>query len=102
MNDPLGMFRDGAIAAVFQRVPSIEKAVVFGSRAKGTHTQYSDVDIALFGEVGLLEVEEVRCELDELPLIYKFDVVAYNRIENVELRGHIDRVGVAVYERNLK
>jgi len=92
----------GDISAVFNEHPSIEKAVVFGSRAKGTHTQYSDVDIALYGDVRFLEVEETRCELDELPLIYKFDVVAYNLVENTALREHIDRVGVVVYERSLK
>jgi len=88
------------MSAVFNAHPSIEKAVVFGSRAKGTHTRYSDVDIALYGEVGLLEVEETRCELEELPLVYKFDVVAYNLIENEALREHIDRVGAVVYERS--
>ena len=99
MDDPRGMFGGGAVAAVFQGVPSIEKAVVFGSRAKGNNTRHSDVDIALYGDVGFLEVEEVCCQLDELPFIQKFDVVAYHHITNAALREHIDRVGAVVYEK---
>lgn len=37
--------------------------------------------------------------LDELPLPYKFDVSDYYRIDNQELREHIDRVGRIIYSR---
>jgi len=99
MADRLGLENVSAIAAVFENTPAIEKAVVFGSRAKGSHAQYSDVDIALYGDIDFMEVENVCCRLDELPLIYKFDVAAYNLTKNAALREHIDRVGVVIYER---
>jgi len=99
MADRLGLENISVIAAVFENTPAIEKAAVFGSRAKGSHTQYSDVDIALYGDMDFMEVENVRCRLDELPLIYKFDVVACNLIKNAALREHIDRVGVVIYEK---
>lgn len=84
---------------VFSENLSIEKAVLFGSRAKGTAWDGSDIDIAIFGINDELVAERIATELDELPLPYKFDIKAYNRIENSALREHIDRVGIVIYER---
>jgi len=99
MIDKLGIENIDAISAVFKEAAFVQKAVVFGSRAKGNYAAYSDVDIALYGNIDFLEVESVSCELDELPFIYKFDVVAYNLVKNASLREHIDRVGVVIYKR---
>ena len=38
------------IHTVFSRFPAIEKAVLYGSRAKGTHKTGSDIDLTLYGE----------------------------------------------------
>ncbi|HEY5769826.1 MAG TPA: nucleotidyltransferase domain-containing protein [Terrimicrobium sp.] len=37
------------VAGVFRRHPEIRSVKLFGSRAKGTHTPHSDVDLALWG-----------------------------------------------------
>jgi predicted nucleotidyltransferase len=79
--------------------PAIQKASVFGSRAESRQSACSDVDIALYGSLGAIEAETVRCELDELPFIYKFDIVAYNSLSSVTLKEHIDKAGVVIYER---
>lgn len=78
------------------------KAVLFGSRAKGKERRYSDIDIALFGDLTSHETELIACDLEELPIIQKFDIVAYNSIKNAALREHIDRVGQIIYERVLR
>ena len=90
-----------AIIAVLEEIPSVQKAVLFGSRAKGTAKPHSDVDIALYGNVDVFEAEDVSCRLNELPFIQKFDVVAFNLVENAELREHIERVGVEIFTRRL-
>jgi len=87
------------IAKVFDGYDKIEYAILYGSRAKGNFAPYSDIDIALGGNLTPLEAEEIICRLDELPFAYTFDVVAYDSIKNYSLREHIDRVGVVVYER---
>jgi uncharacterized protein len=88
-----------AIAAVLEGTSSVQKAVLFGSWAKGCATSRSDVDIALYGNVGALETEDIACRLDELPFIQKFDVVAFDSVENAELREHIERIGVEIFTR---
>jgi predicted nucleotidyltransferase len=76
----------------------VERAVVFGSRAKGMHKKYSDVDICLFGEMEALDAQRVESALDDLNVIYEFDVVSYGEIMDDALKEHIDRVGVEFYK----
>lgn len=37
------------ICGVFRRHPNIEKVLIFGSRAKGTYSEGSDIDLAAVG-----------------------------------------------------
>ena len=37
------------ICSVFRRYPNIEKVLIFGSRAKGTYSEGSDIDLAAVG-----------------------------------------------------
>ena len=38
------------ICGVFRRYPNIEKVLIFGSRAKGTYSEGSDIDLAAVGD----------------------------------------------------
>ena len=38
------------ICSVFRRFPNIDKVLIFGSRAKGTYSEGSDIDLAAVGE----------------------------------------------------
>lgn len=87
------------IEGVFERYPMVESVRLFGSRAKGAHSERSDVDLAIYGPVSNLEAERIRADLDELPLPYHFDVQAFDRIAFQPLREHIERVGVVLYRR---
>jgi len=85
------------LAQVFKAHPEISEVRLFGSRAKGTHTPQSDFDLALWGEISALKAESIAAELDELPLPYRFDVVAFDLIKFQPLRDHIERVGLRLY-----
>lgn len=76
---------------------NIDRAVVFGSRAKGNWRENSDIDIAVFGAG--VNVGSLAAQLDELPMPYKFDIVDYNSINSCALRQHIDRVGIELYKK---
>ena len=88
-----------SIIETFRNDSRILGAAVFGSRAKGNYKTYSDVDIVLYGNLNLIDVENVIDKLEELPLVYKFDVAAYELITNPELRRHIERVGISIYAK---
>jgi uncharacterized protein len=85
------------ITQVFRRHPEVVAVRVFGSRAKGTHTPRSDVDLAVWGDVDAIGAEAISAELDELPLPYRFDVKPFELIRLQALREHIERVGLPVY-----
>lgn len=87
------------ISAVFRRHPEIQSVALFGSRAKGTHTERSDVDLALWGDVDELAAQSIAADLDDLPLPYRFDVKPFAAIKLRALREHIERVGVRIYSQ---
>jgi uncharacterized protein len=89
------------IFAVLASFPAVESATLFGSRAKGTHKDYSDIDIAVFGDLSFLDVERLIADLDEQPTMFKFDVVSYHQLKNKRLKDHIDRVGIPIYSRSI-
>lgn len=84
------------IRSVLARFPHVTRAVVFGSRAKGTYKVNSDVDIAVDGDISPLEAESLRGDLEELPIANRFDVVSLPHVTNDALREHIERVGVKI------
>ncbi|WP_417359733.1 nucleotidyltransferase domain-containing protein [Galbibacter sp.] len=88
------------INAVFNKRKAIEKAILYGSRAKGNYKSYSDIDLTLIGDnLTLNEQFTIETELDDLLLPYKIDLSIYHRIENQDLIDHIDRIGKVFYER---
>lgn len=86
------------IRGVLTRHTAVRGAVLYGSRAKGTATAASDIDLALDGIDDPLGAEAIASELDELPLPYRFDVRALAAIEYGPLREHIARVGQQIYK----
>jgi len=85
------------ISDVFHRHPEISKVMVFGSRTMERFQDYSDVDLAIWGEVNLNVIGRIMRELDELPLPYSFDVKAYEMINYAPLKHHIDKFGKILY-----
>lgn len=88
------------IVAVFAQYSSIEKAVIYGSRAKGNYRIGSDIDIALYGEQLTYEqLSKVETVLDDLLLPYTMDICIFSHIESQSLLEHINRVGKVFYQR---
>jgi uncharacterized protein len=88
------------IREVFLRFPEVEKAVLYGSRAKGNARPGSDIDLTLFGSrLDQEKVGQIDDALDDLFLPYRFDLSIFSRIAHSDLLDHIRRVGVTFYER---
>ena len=96
-NAPLTAGELEMLRGVLRRHAQVRSAWVFGSRAKGTHTARSDVDLAVTGNVPPLAAEAIASELEELPLPYKFEVHSLRHIQHRPLRELIRRVGIAIY-----
>jgi predicted nucleotidyltransferase len=88
------------ITYVFAKYKNIDKAVLYGSRAKGNYKAGSDIDIAIFSvDINLTELNKLSTELDDLLLPYIFDLTIHQQIKNKDLLEHISRVGVEIYKR---
>lgn len=89
------------IHAVLRRHPQVQRAVLYGSRAKGCAKPGSDIDLTLVGadDLTLDVLYRISWELEELPLPYTFDLSLFHQIDDPELVEHIRRVGVVFYHR---
>ena len=86
------------ICDVFKRYPQVEKAVLYGSRAKATHKTGSDIDLTLHGGTDLTLHVLLRIA-DDLLLPYTFDLSIFHDITDPDVTEHIRRVGVTMYEK---
>ena len=64
--------------------------LLFGSRAKGTATERSDIDIAVSG---IPDTENLREKLDNLPTLYTIDLVNLDGCGNQLLLEDIRKYG---------
>lgn len=88
------------ICGVFARFPEIEKAVLYGSRAKGNFKTGSDIDLTLYGAALTPDLRSaIASELDDLLLPYTIDLSLFDELDHAELQQHIERVGQVFYER---
>ena len=88
------------LCAVFAGFPAVEKAVLYGSRAKGNFKTGSDIDLTLYGEALTSDLcSAVASALDDLLLPYTIDLSVFEELNHAKLREHIERVGVLFYER---
>lgn len=101
MNHGLSEATVERIRGVLAHFPEVEKAVLYGSRAKGTHRPGSDIDLTLYGnsleQTHLARIDEA---LDELLLPYQMDLSLFASLTHPALLDHIRRVGVVMYERS--
>ena len=89
------------ICGLLAKYPQVEKAVLYGSRAKGNHKNGSDIDLTLYGreDLTLNMLYRIMNEMDDLLLPYSFDLSIFHQINDPDVIDHIQRVGVVFYER---
>ncbi len=88
------------IISVIAKNYRVEKAVLYGSRAKGTFRPFSDVDITLIGSrLQRYDLNSIILAMDDLLLPYEFDISLFSALKNENLIDHINRVGVVIFQR---
>lgn len=85
---------------VFSSYDQIIEVVLYGSRAKGTHQEGSNIDLVLKGEnIEFYLLQKIRNNIDNLLLHYLVDVTILSSIKNKQLIEHIERIGVIIYSK---
>jgi predicted nucleotidyltransferase len=90
-----------AIQSVLRLHPKISRAILYGSRAKGTYRPGSDIDLTLQGEgLTLTDLLCISNELDDLLLPYTIDLSLFDSLQEPTLLAHIARIGVELFSRS--
>ena len=92
-NLPERVFRE---ITMFAKKHSIQKVILFGSRARGTHRVRSDIDIAVYGGNFDSFYWDIKENVHSLLI---FDIVEADGDISEELREEIVKDGVVIYEK---
>lgn len=68
----------------------IEKVGLFGSRATGLYRYNSDIDLVIYGSLEESDIDRIFTLLNDSYLPFKTDVQAYDLINYLPIRSHID------------
>lgn len=82
----------------FKQNPYVELVKIYGSRAKGTYKNGSDIDFAIWFKEGG-KISAIRWDLEELPTPYLFDVTDYKTLTHEGMKKNIDEDGKEFYKR---
>lgn len=87
------------LIAFLSKQEKIEKAILYGSRAKGNFTEGSDIDITVIApEMTFSEYLGLLAQVDEMDISQKIDLTMYEFLgENV--KEHIKRAGIEIYSK---
>ena len=78
------------------RKHSVTKVILFGSRARGTNTERSDIDIAVYGG----DFDSFYWNIKEnVHSLLMFDVIEADSSISEELKKEIEKDGVTIYEK---
>lgn len=80
----------------FAQKYSVTKIILFGSRARGTNTERSDIDIAVYGGNFDGFYWDVKEKINSLLM---FDIVHADSSISDELIKEIEKDGVVIYEK---
>lgn len=83
----------------FGHYPDIQRVLIFGSLAKGYEQPGADIDLAVVAPtLDDSAFARVWAEIDALPLIFKVDLVHWDRLSNVRLKQKIQSEGRVFFE----
>ena len=80
---------------------NVERAIVYGSRAKGNYKPFSDIDLTLCGD-GLTQTDILRIadRFEDSNLPYMFDISDFSKLTNPDLIDHIERRGITIFQNH--
>lgn len=86
------------LLSYFKSKPEILLVKIYGSRAKGTFNNGSDIDFAIWADENT-NFSKIAGELYDLPTPYKFDVTDYKTLTNENLKASVDKDGIEFYKK---
>lgn len=83
---------------IFDRYPQVEQVKVYGSRAKNTFQERSDIDLVVYGQtIDRVILGKINQDLEESDLPYLVDLQQYESLTNQDLIQEIDRFSISIF-----
>ena len=87
------------IVATITKTPSVQKIILFGSRAKGDAEERSDMDIAIIAPtISDREWLDLCERIEKIDTLLAIDIARYDTAGN-KFQEKINQEGVVIYER---
>ncbi len=80
----------------YAKQSDINKIILFGSRARGDHSERSDIDIAVTGGDFDTFYWNVR---EKVHSLLTFDIINLDKTITAELQTEIEKDGITIYEK---
>lgn len=91
---------DETIAKIIRTIKQckrVEGILLYGSRAKGSYREFSDIDLTLIGDhITRDDLIHIIHELDELLLPYEIDLSLYKDLDYPPLLEEIRRTAISL------
>ena len=88
------------LKSIFSKYENLNKVVVYGSRAKGTFNERSDVDLVITeSNIDRPLIGQIISEINNSNFPYLVDLQDFSTLKNKQLIEHINRVGKVFYNR---
>lgn len=84
---------------ILSECASVERAMLFGSRARGDNKERSDYDVAIFGDVSAEDKLHIFLRCEDLPTLLKIDVAYVDELEEDRFLENILKEGIVFYDR---
>lgn len=86
---------------IFRRYDSVNEVVLYGSRAKATNHERSDIDLVIKNSpIDRHLLGAIKLEIDSSDIPYAVDLQVFEKITNRTLLEHIQRVGIVLYKKD--
>ncbi|MFN4198423.1 MAG: nucleotidyltransferase domain-containing protein [Flavobacterium sp.] len=83
---------------IFEKFSQVKEVVLYGSRAKQTHHDRSDIDLVICNSsIDRSTLGKIKMEIDNSDIPYTVDLQIFEKLKNQDLLDHIQRVGKRIY-----
>ncbi|MQA23228.1 nucleotidyltransferase domain-containing protein [Rugamonas rivuli] len=91
-----------SLCELFAQYSEIDSVKIYGSRAAGNYRPQSDIDLAVFAPAMKdRDFSSLWGELDDLPILFRLDVIHWDQVTNPSLKQDAQRHGALLYERSV-
>ena len=87
------------IQEIAAKYPTVQKVVLFGSRARGDNRPNSDIDLAVWADEDFKSRGAFAFDIEDIRTLLKIDLAIIQPFTDQEFLANIQKDGVLLYER---